>query len=248
MESETEGCKMKQKRTARCLKKLFYVFCIAVLCRVSVRAEAAESEEEKISIYFFHNTACGTCDGTEEFVQIVKEQIAYYKDECPYELRMYNVFTTTGNREWEKVKERYGFEKNDYVFPVMVLNEKMYTGMDEIEQELHEAFLKAADVSAVYFYRKDCQECMDMKEFWEVFPETFMLDDTEEAVRFIRIETRTEENGALIRKLFDAYEVPEEDQMVPIVFLADEYLAGQTVIEEKLYEALECGHGFKQIP
>lgn len=41
--------------------------------------EAAAVEQKKESetqIYFFHNTVCGSCDGTEEFVQIVDEQIS----------------------------------------------------------------------------------------------------------------------------------------------------------------------------
>ena len=63
--------------------------------------------QEAVQILFFHNTACGSCDGTEEFRQAVEEQISYYKEEYPYELQMYNVFQTTGMQEWEKTAAEY---------------------------------------------------------------------------------------------------------------------------------------------
>ena len=64
--------------------------------------EAAETEaaEEKLPILFFHNTACGSCDGTADFVAAVQEEISYYKEAYPYELQCYNVFKTTGKQEW----------------------------------------------------------------------------------------------------------------------------------------------------
>lgn len=70
-----------------------------------------------------------------------------YKEEKPYELLMYNVFKTGGKKELDSVLEKYELEKEDYVFPVMILGGKMYTGLKEIREELHSAYLDAAGVS-----------------------------------------------------------------------------------------------------
>ena len=130
-----------------------------------------------MQILFFHNTACGSCDGTEEFRQAVEEQISYYKEEYPYELQMYNVFQTTGMQEWEKTAAEYDLENEEYIYPVMVLDGTMYRGMDVIKEQLHKAFLETCGVSAVYFYREDCEECQDMAPFWDSFRKNFRLQN-----------------------------------------------------------------------
>ncbi len=117
----------------------------------------------------------------------------------------------------------------------MVLDGIMYKGMDEIKEQLHKAFLEACGVSAVYFYREDCEECQDMAPFWDSFPEEFQIAE---------LESRMGDNGTQIRRLFEEYQVPDEDQMVPFVFLKDTYLAGQESIEENLQKMLEGGEEF----
>lgn len=208
---------------------------------------AAETEKETVSIYFFHNTACGTCDGTKEFRALVEEEISGYKDVCPYELLEYNVFKTGGKDKWDAVSEEYSLENESYIFPVMVVGGMMYTGMSEIREHLYAAYLKAAGVSALYFYRKDCQECLDMELFWKQFPERYQSGGEEYPCRLLNLESRTDNNGDLIRQLFEKYQVPDDDQMVPIVFLKERYLAGQQEIEKNLLSSLEEGGGFLSV-
>lgn len=211
----------------------------------TVSVENTEETAEEILIRFFHNTACGTCDGTEEFLAIVEEQISYYKEQYPYKLEMYNVFKTTGEAEWEKTAETYGLENEEYIYPSVVINGEMYRGIDEIKENFHEMFLRAAGVSALYFYRQDCQECIDMEPFWTGLPEEYTVEENVFICEIAELETRTENNGDQIRRLFKEYEVTDEDQMVPCVFLSDSYLAGHEDIEEKLLSLLEEGKGFQ---
>lgn len=225
-----------------CRTLAYLIAAVWTVCPMAAGAE--ETEKEAVSIYFFHNTACGTCDGTEEFRALVEEEISGYKDVCPYELLEYNVFQTGGKDEWDAVSEEYDLENESYIFPVMVVDGTMYTGMSEIRAHLYPAFLKAAGVSALYFYRKDCQECLDMEAFWEQFPETYQSGGVEYPCRLLNLESRTDNNGDLIRQLFEKYQVPDEDQMVPIVFLKDRYLAGQQEIEKNLLSSLEESGGF----
>ena len=50
-------------------------------------------------------------------------------------------------------------------------------------------------------------------------------------------------DGELIREMFETYNVPEEDQMVPFVFLTDSYLAGEEAIRDNLETKLSNGDG-----
>lgn len=244
---------------------LFIFIMLLICCTASCVAEKQESKKQElpkqefleesgeqlkrgsIPICFFHNTACGNCDGTEEFREVIEEQISVYQDECPYELFEYNVFKTSGKEKWDAMVEEYQLKNDSYIFPAMILEGKIYLGMEEIRKHLLSAFLDASGISAMYFYREDCSECQDMKMFWEQLPEKINCDGTEISCKVIKLESRTDTNGEKIRKLFEKYKIPEEDQMVPIVFLKEGYLAGKQEIETNLLQFLEEGKGFYSI-
>lgn len=162
-----------------------------------------------------------------------------------------NVYGETAVEETESVEnteetaETYGLENEEYIYPSVVINGEMYRGIDEIKENFHEMFLRAAGVSALYFYRQDCQECIDMEPFWTGLPEEYTVEENVFICEIAELETRTENNGDQIRRLFKEYEVTDEDQMVPCVFLRDSYLAGHEDIEEKLLSLLEEGKGFQ---
>lgn len=214
---------------------LFIFIILLICCTASCVMEKQESKKQElpkqefleesgerlkrgsIPIYFFHNTACGNCDGTEEFREVIEEQISVYQ-----------------------------LKNDSYIFPAMILEGKIYLGMEEIRKHLLSAFLDASGISAMYFYREDCSECQDMKMFWEQLPEKINCDGTEIPCKVIKLESRTDTNGEKIRKLFESYKIPEEDQMVPIVFLKEGYLAGKQEIETNLLQFLEEGKGFIQ--
>ena len=78
-------------------------------------------------------------------------------------------------------------------------------------------------------------------------PGTVFTDGKELPFYLTRLNSREGDNGTLIRELFAKYEVPEEEQMVPFVFLTDTWLAGQEEIEANLLDLLEQGHGKKEM-
>jgi hypothetical protein len=53
-------------------------------------------------------------------------------------------------------------------------------------------------------------------------------------VDIIKINTRSGNNGERITAFFDAYQVPDEDRVVPIVFTASGYYAGLERISKDL--------------
>ena len=211
----------------------------------SATAENAE-EEEALTIYFFHDTACGSCDGTEEFRAIISEQIYPYSEARPYRLNVKNVFKSEErDRAEELLMEEAGLTIKEVSFPLMMINGKVYEGLPEIEENIQKEYFAGMVSEAVYFYREDCPECIDLAPFMDSLPETVEVGGVSLPLAQERLNSREGDNGDKIRELFEAYQVPEEDQMVPIVFVGSHYLAGAGEIEENLIPYLEAGYGLR---
>lgn len=96
----------------------------------------------------------------------------------------------------------------------------------------------------VYFYRTVCEECIQTdEEVISRLPESVVIDGVERPLNIIRINTRSGRNVDIMRALSAIHNVPEEDQIVPIVFTAKGYLAGYASISSSLLEELENGAG-----
>lgn len=75
----------------------------------------------------------------------------------------------------------------------------------------------------VYFYRLDCDECAETSPIIDAASES--------AFTAIRLNTRAPGNNReRIYAFFDAYNVPDNRRMVPIIFLPDTYLSGEDEI------------------
>ncbi len=98
-------------------------------------------------------------------------------------------------------------------------------------------------LTVVYFYRTTCGECIETKPFLDEIPETIDINGQPVKIDLIQLNTREGKNGQRISMFFQTYQVPEEDQMVPIVFFTDSYLAGIKQIGPGLAEKLEQGAG-----
>ncbi|HJC56740.1 MAG TPA: hypothetical protein H9700_05140 [Candidatus Eisenbergiella intestinipullorum] len=218
------------------------------------RAQGTESAEETdqadgteaLAIYFFHDTACGSCDGTKEFREIISEQLYPYEKARPYRLNVKNVFKSEERSRAEEILAEQGLTMQEVSFPMMLINGKVYEGLDEIAANIQKEYFAGMVSEAVYFYREDCPECIGLSAFLDSLPETVKVGSVSVPVALQRFNSREGDNGDRIRALFDAYQVPEEDQMVPIVFVGDRYLAGAEEIEENLIPYLEAGYGLKE--
>lgn len=113
-----------------------------------------------------------------------------------------------------------------------------------LAQLLESYELEEGSSSIVYFYRIVCEECIETKEaVIDRLPETITADGVTYPQQVVRINTRSGRNSEVIQAFFEAYNVPEEDQMVPIVFTAEGYLAGYDAISANLLTELEAGAG-----
>lgn len=228
---------------------LVYLLLTILVAGCSHVEEQEKAEAETVDFIFFHETGCGSCDGEKEFRDIVSEQISPYKEIRPYTLSFYNMFKSEERKEGAEVLAQYGLDAEKLSYPVMILDGEVYERMDEIRQNIKSAYLNKIGASAIYFYREDCDECNCLKPYMDGLPETVAVDGTEVEFTLIQKNSREGDNGKLIREMFKVYSVPDEDQMVPFVFLRDCYLAGEEEIQEKLLPLLEkgCGLGLPEI-
>jgi|GEM_PF-1185168 len=259
------------------LTVLAIVFSFAVSC-----ATANQSDEdiellymqelpEEIEFFFFHDTACADCDGTEDFRRLFDEKIGEKRDMHPYRIRAFNVFGITGHEALENLTSSLGLSDGDYFFPLLIVNSRAYSGLDSIGNNLLEAFLTAgndifinrsvyipnpartdpfeglsvnpARNTLVYFYRIICPGCIDIEPMLNALPEFVYVDGERIYIELIRLNTRSGNNGTRVRAFFSEWNVPDEHQMVPIVFLSDTYFAGYEAIKDNLIEALGQGAG-----
>ena len=103
--------------------------------------------------------------------------------------------------------------------------------------------MEPGESAVLYFYRSTCPECVTTKPVIEDLPESLEINGEESAVTVYSLNSRTGSNPERIRYLFEKYEVPEEKQMVPIVFLRNSYLAGYDEISAGLEQGLLDGGG-----
>lgn len=265
-----EKHKNLKKMTAYAAACLCFVL-FAVFLSGSGQASQSAPLPEKIEIYFFHDTACGSCNGTSEFYSTFSEKLGENKKLYPYRINTVNVFKSWGRERMEQMLASISLSREDISLPLMIINGKAFSGTESIEKNMLEAFLTAGedifvyesvytpsekpaalftDMKArprnntiVYFYRTVCDECNQTKPVIDSLPALVTVNNKETAVDIVRLNTRSGNNSDKIRAFFEAYNVPEKDQMVPIVFFTDTYLAGYDAIEALINGKLEQGAG-----
>lgn len=218
------------------------LFLVISGCGVSADCKL-EEVEKKVMIYFFHDTACGSCDGTKEFRELVTKQLEPYKQSCPYELFLFNIFKNNERENAAAILSQYDVEIGSLYFPVVMVNGRIYEGMEAIQQNLKAEFLGQTELKALYFYRDDCDECNQLKPYLDSLPDEVAIDGENIPFRLDMLASRSGNNGEILRQFFIKWNVPEEKQMVPFMILGDQYLAGIDDIQENLLSMLEQGYG-----
>jgi hypothetical protein len=98
--------------------------------------------------------------------------------------------------------------------------------------------------TVVYFYKATCEECMRVSnEILPKMPATVTIDGTQTQQDIVKINISSGRNAEIIRVFDIAYDVPVSDQITPIIFTAQGYLAGYDAIASSLISSLESGAG-----
>jgi len=232
----------------------------------------AEPLPSAITFHYFYDIDCESCTSDEEFVTIVHNTIGDIDDLYPYVINEVNVFQPRGTAAFEQLTDQIGLSRENLQFPLLIVDSKIFQGLETIERNLREAYLTAGEdifinqyvywpsrdkdtplferytatsdhATIVYYYRTVCPECAEVEPFIAALPDTILTDGQEVSLDVVRINTRSGNNNKRIAAFFEAWQVPEADQSVPIVFLKDEYLCGKDAILGELYGRIEAGGG-----
>ncbi|MDR1175068.1 MAG: hypothetical protein LBK83_06320 [Treponema sp.] len=94
----------------------------------------------------------------------------------------------------------------------------------------------------VSFVTTACENCEKAKTYLERLPESVSLGpDTLSPVRVISYNVAEDEGLAAARQFFEAYRVPDNEQIVPIVFYTSGYLSGYSNIQSDTPAVLAAG-------
>ena len=226
----------------------------------------------EIEIFFIYEESCASCDGTAEFYDIFNRETKDVINRYPYKLYTYNVFNVAGMREYKRIIEERELNTGGLGYPLLIIGGRVFSGLESIEKNLSEMFLTAGEdvfyngfintpvqnagkplfwrykanpghATILYFYRIECDECVDVKPFIDDLPASIIINGVDTPLDIIRINTRSGNNADLVRALFERYNVDDGKQVVPIVFLAETYLSGYDEIVNSLLDMLEQGAG-----
>jgi len=226
---------------------------------------------EMVEIFYFFEELCASCIDEEAFFDLFREQAGDVADMHPHRLVPVNVARTTGRNFFEEQMQTFGHSPQDTSFPLMMVGSRLYQGDENIARNIREAFLVAgedifvnqyvfnplnapiplnerhrvnpAHNTIVYFYRIVCPDCIYVEPFINDLPETKPVNGDDIPIDIIRINTRSGNNGALIRAFFEFFDVPDTDQFVPIIFLRDTHITGSEQIKAELHGLLAQGAG-----
>ena len=252
--------------------KKLWLLCVFCLMAVPLAVHASE-DEDTLHIYFYHETSCGTCDGTTEFYEVFNAQVGDIKADYLYEVIEVNTFKAGGTERLEEHLKTLGKTRKDVSLPCVIIGTDVLSGLPEIESGIRESFLKyaktpsatyvdlsdeenteAADLNAFAdievpkdsaylcgFVTLSCHDCERAQAYYETLPESVTVEGKEYPLVIQLFSIAEPEGIEKIRAMFEAYQVPEEDQLVPIVFYKNGYIAGAANIEAELGAHLTNG-------
>ena len=103
------------------------------------------------------------------------------------------------------------------------------------------------DSNIVYFYVPLCADCEDVVSFFDELDENYnVLYDGQlisSQVKITKFNISDSENLNMLRRYFYEFDVPEERQRVPILFIGDESLSGFEEIKRNLQQFILSGKG-----
>lgn len=182
-------------------------------------------------------------------------------EQYPHRVHTINVYEQQGRPVWEQVTDEMGLDRGALQTPLLIVGGRVFQGHENIANNIREAFLTACEdmfvykrvynpatrktgeqlfddyaidpdhVTLVYYYRITCPECAKVKPLIDTLPASVMVNGEQVPLDIIRINTRSGNNGDRIAAFFEAYNVPDTDRMVPIVFFSDSYFVGVDAIK-----------------
>lgn len=218
------------------MKKYWTLLLTVLLLVCCIHSAPVQAEENAFTVYFFHETSCGSCDGTTEFIEIFNEQIGDIKDQYHYELVTVNAFTESGYEQLEDVLGSIGKTRSDIHYPVMIIGEDAVSGLEEIEASIRDIFVKYGEGYKAEYVEVEASEeetsdadlfaGVEFKETDSVisFFYTLACDDCDAVkAHLAELPAEVKVDGVACPVIIDSYSIAEEEGMEKVRAMFDVY-------------------------
>lgn len=106
--------------------------------------QETETQQEKVTIYFFHNNPCESCHEGQKIRELAAKVMEGREDPIPYQTEEYYAYRTDGKAKLERLAEELGIPEEELSFPMVIIGNRWVSGYTRIEEELYDCLAEAA--------------------------------------------------------------------------------------------------------
>ena len=205
---------------------------LILVCLLLALCAPAHAQHRPVVEYYYVNY-CDTCTPEADFAEQFRSLTGQSLDD--YRFVAQNVAHAAGAKALEEAAARYGFDRNAPLLPLCVVDGRVYAGTEAIRSDLPEyaiSQMEGTDSVLYYLYLPACESCAQVAPLLEALPNRIRVAlgdyDFESELRIRRVDMSGE--TALALALLDAYTVPEDKRLAPLVLCGDRYYQGAEAI------------------
>lgn len=222
-------------------------------------SQGVEQKELQILDFYYEN-ACASCREEDKFYAILDQQLARMGQKPEYEVRLHNIFIASERETFKTKLESLSLTKDQLLLPMVAEGERYLCGYDAMEEYLGDFLVQEDRAFQITGKVTSPEEDSRLSSYSSSFPDgeelpylvffsTTSCQDCEAVSEFLQgqrlwLETCNiveQDNSELIYQYFHRFQVPEDEQKVPILFYKGGYLSGIKEIKENLEQILKTG-------
>lgn len=237
----------KNNKAARRIWALTLFRLFVLMSIVTFSGASAEANERPLLEYFYENY-CDSCNPAADFEEEFKTLTG--KPTSEYRFVHHNTAKDIGKAKLAEAIELYGLDADEVYLPMVITGGEVYMGSSQIRLDLPKYSLSDAettDSTIYYLYVTACESCAKAKQVLDALPERATVTIGDYSFES-KLNIKPVDIGAdtgLAYALFEAFNVPEEKQLAPIVFIGERYYQGAESIERFLTYAISRGDGLR---
>jgi cytochrome c biogenesis protein CcdA len=219
-------------------------FCLTLVIIMALALFPKALAQSKPELLYFFESYCGSCTPEEDFIEEFRKMTG--KSTGDYDCKFYNIRYENAKEALDSAIDAYNIPKEKQLLPLLIVDGEIYAGKDAISVELPKDTLSREDTTdsiIYYLYVTACGSCAEAKKTLDTLPAsvsisrgTYTFDS-----KVVIVPINIGEETAMALSLFESYQVPEDKQFAPIVFLRDRYLSGSEEIARELDASLLRG-------
>jgi len=229
-------------------RRAWNVVCLIFLTVFFAACGALAGEDDRPLLEYYYINVCDACNPADDFRETFHELTGESTDD--YRYVHYNTYKAEGKVMLRDAIERYGLEADAVRLPLVIADGVAYMGETQIRSDLPRYTVSRAETThslIYYLYVTACESCGKARRILEELPD---IADVKIGNYAFQSELRIEKidigaNTGLAYALFDAFNVPEEKRLAPIVFIGDRYYQGVESIERFLNFSIARGAGLR---